>query len=42
MVKHIVTDENGSLEIKLGEEFTDSKVYLDAIQTVATAEAKGQ
>ena len=41
-IKHIVTDEDGGLKIKLGEEFTDSEAYLDAIRTVAAADAKGQ
>ena len=41
-IKHIVTDEDGSLPIKLGEEFTDSKAYLDAAEAVAVARAKGQ
>ena len=41
-IKHIVTDEDGSLKIKAAEEFTDSKAYLDAIQAVAAAKAKGQ
>ena len=39
-IKHIVTDEDGSLKIKLVEEFTDSKAYLDAIEAVAAAKAK--
>ena len=41
-IKHTVTDEDGSLKIKLGEEFTDSKAYLDAAEAVAVARAKGQ
>ena len=40
-IKHIVTDEDGSLKINLVEEFTDSKAYLDAIDAVAAAKAKG-
>ena len=39
-IKHIVTDEEGSLKINLVEEFTDSKAYLDAIDAVAAAKAK--
>ena len=38
----MITDEDGSLKIKQGEEFTDSKAYLDAIKAVAVARAKGQ
>ena len=41
-IKHIVTDEDGSLKIKQGEEFVDSKAYLDTIQAFAAANAKGQ
>ena len=41
-IKHIVTDEDGSLKIKLVEEFTDSKTYLDALEAVAAAKAKGR
>ena len=41
-IKHTVTDEEGSLKINLGEEFTDSKSYLDCVQAIAAARAKGQ
>ena len=33
-IKHIVADEDGSLNIKPGGEFIDSKAYLDAIQAL--------
>ena len=39
-IAHIVTDEDGTLKIKQGEEFTDSKGYFDTIQAVAAAKAK--
>jgi hypothetical protein len=41
-IADIVTDEDGSLEIKQIEEFTDSKAELDFIQAIAAARAKGQ
>jgi len=36
---HIVTDEDGSLKIKLLEEFTDSKTSLDVKNAIAAAKA---
>jgi len=39
-INHIVTDEDGSLKVKLVEEFTDSKSHLDFSQAVAAASAK--
>ena len=41
-IKHFAADEDGTLKITRDEEFTDSKAYLDAIQAVAAAKAKGQ
>ena len=38
---YIVTDDDGSLKIGRIEEFTDSKAYLDFIEAVAAAKAKG-
>ena len=38
-IAHIITDEDGSLKIKQGEEFTDSKAYLDFFKAVAEVEA---
>ena len=42
LIKHIVTDEDGNLKTKMGEEFTDSKAYHDGMRAVAAAGAKGQ
>ena len=39
-IGHIATDEDGSLKIKLIEEFSDSKVLLDFMQAMAAARAK--
>jgi len=40
LIDHIVTDEDGSLKVKLVEEFTDSKSHLDFMQAIAVATAK--
>jgi hypothetical protein len=42
LIAETVTDEDGSLKIKRLEEFSDSKVELDFIQTVAAAGIKKQ
>ena len=41
-IKHMVTDEDGSVRTKLGQEFTDSKAYLDGMQAVVAVKSKGQ
>ena len=37
-----VTDEDGSLQFKQLEEFTDSKAYLDFMKAVADAKSNRQ
>ena len=37
LIFHIVTDKDGSLKIKVFEEFTDSQPYLDFFQAIAAA-----
>jgi len=38
-IAHFATDDDGSLKLKLVDEFTDSKVYSDVHQTLAAAKA---
>ena len=42
LIKHMATDEDGSVRTKLGEEFTDSKAYFDGMQAAVAAKVKGQ
>ena len=39
IVNQVVTDDNGALKIKQGEEFVNSKAYLDFFEAVKAAKA---
>ncbi len=38
-IAHFVADDDGSVKLKLLDEFTDSKVYSDVHQALAAAKA---
>ena len=42
LIGHVVADEDGSLQFKQLEEFTDSKAYFDFTKAVAEAKDSRQ